>query len=70
MTHTPEKKTRKKTELPELIFWQADEDPIEIAHLDLMQLIHHRNRIDATLADVPRLELERRAIRKAIISKA
>ncbi len=66
MTHTPEKKTRSKTILPTVLSGQVT----PIAEMEIPELIEHRKRIDGILENVPRYELERRAIRKAIIAKA
>ena len=74
MQHTPEKKTRaprQKIELPNTITIGLDADEyVKIDTLDIAQLVEHSKRINTILASVPRLELERRAIRRAIIQKA
>lgn len=74
MTPIQEKKARQprvKVDLPTSLTVGLDRDEyVLIEDLPLEQLVSHSRRISDILESVPRLELERRAIRKAIIAKA
>ncbi len=64
-----QKRTRKRTELPTSIYISEDES-VHIDNLDLQELVEHSRRISDNLGNVSRWELEKRALRKAIIAKA